>query len=729
MSRHGARNAALVFTALAVVFTWPLVHHLSDAIPGDLGDPLLNTWILGWDAQRFRLGVQGLRGVWDAPIFYPYRGTLGFSEHLFGIAMFVAPIVWWTGSALAAYNVAFILSFALAGTGMFLLARDITHRDDAAWIAGLVFAFAPSRLGHLGHLQVLMSGWMPLALWALHRFLATRSVKSLAAFVLFALAQCLSNNYFIYFLALAAAIVAAHGLYRARPEHRLSVLAGLTGAAAVIAGALTPIAIEYFRVRRTYGFGRTLSDASFFGADLGTYLHGNDGTRPPLTLWRFLPFVVKPGGAEGELFLGAAALVLAAAAIVVSYRRWRDPALASARVYGVVLVAAVVLSLGAAPTAWGVSLPIGDLYRALFQLVPGFDGLRVPARLSVVAGLAVAVLAGIGAANLFASVRPAIARALFVVCAAVIALEGCGAPLPMARVGADGHPDREAYEWIRDHAPGPILELPTGDFAAPLQSDLYEYQTLVHHQPIVNGASGYDGALGSFLGGSSSPFYEVASIGEGVRMLRSLGVRTIVVHPQAYADNDLPALTLAALAIDPQVVARRSFPGLEIYRLAPFDARERADGAVAAGQMKEIPLTAFSASANKSPDRVRLAFDRSLDTRWTTSSRQQGDESFVMTFAQPHDVALLRYNLTAPSSGHFPRHLVIQGTNEQGAVETLYDGPVLVQLGAALARDPIAVPMEIALGRNKITKLRLLQTGTTPDWWSIDELSLWERIY
>ena len=33
------------------------------------------------------------------------------------------------------------------------------------------------------------------------------------------------------------------------------------------------------------------------------------------------------------------------------------------------------------------------------------------------------------------------------------------------------------------------------------------------------------------------------------------------------------------------------------------------------------------------------------------------------------------------------------------------------------------------LGRNRITRLRLLQTGSTPDWWSIDELSLWERVY
>ena len=723
---NAARNAAVIFTVLAVAFTWPLVRHLSHALPSDLGDPLLNTWILGWDAGRL---PHALRGVWDAPIFYPYHGALGFSEHLLGIAVFVAPIIWLTGSAIAAYNVAFILSFTLAGVGMFLLARELTRRDDAAWIAGLAFAFTPARLGHLGHLQVLMSGWMPLALWALHRFLATRSWKSLAAFVSFALIQCLSNNYFIYFLALPAVIVSLQGLYRTRPEHRPAVLAGLSGAAAVVAAALTPIAMQYFRVRRAYGFSRTLSDASFFGADLATYLHGNEGSRPPLVLWRVLPFATKPAGSEGELFMGAMAMLLATAGIVAAGRRWRDPALSNARVYVAVLVAAVVLSLGAAPAAWGVSLPIGDLYRALFQLVPGFDGLRVPARLSVVAALAVAVLASIGAARLFARARPAVARTLFVACAAVIALEGFGAPLTLASVGADGHPDRDAYEWIRDHAPGPLFELPTGDFAAPLLSDLYEYQTLVHHQPIVNGASGYAAALSSLLGTSSSPFYELAWIGDGIRMLRSLGVRTIAVHPLQYADRDLPAPTLAALAADRQVVEHRSFPGVEIYRLAPFDQPDGPEGSAPGGRLRQIPVTAFTATANRSPDRVRLAFDGSLDTRWTTLAGQRGDESFAITLAQPHDVALLRYNQTAPSSGHFPRHLVIRGTDASGVVQTLYDGPILTQLGAALVRDPIAVPIEIALGRNTVTRLTLLQTGTTPDWWSIDELSLWERVY
>ena len=117
--RVEATLVACFFTILGIVSTWPLARHLGDVIPGDLGDPLLNAWILGWDADRLK---HGLKGLWDAPNFYPYLRTLAFSEHLLGIAVWTAPLVWLRGgSPIAAYNVAVIASFPLAGGGAYLL--------------------------------------------------------------------------------------------------------------------------------------------------------------------------------------------------------------------------------------------------------------------------------------------------------------------------------------------------------------------------------------------------------------------------------------------------------------------------------------------------------------------------------------------------------------------------------------------------------------------------------
>src|SRR3989442_8890959 len=130
------------FAALAVVMTWPLAAHATRTLPGDLGDPLLNAWILGWDAQRL---AHGLAGFWDAPILYPARHALAYSEHLFGVALFVAPIYWATANAVLAYNVAFIGSYVLAGTGISVVPHYLCGPPDATHLAGPVFSVRPYR--------------------------------------------------------------------------------------------------------------------------------------------------------------------------------------------------------------------------------------------------------------------------------------------------------------------------------------------------------------------------------------------------------------------------------------------------------------------------------------------------------------------------------------------------------------------------------------------------------
>ena len=107
-----------------------------------------------------------LQGLWDAPIFYPYPKTLTYSENLLGIAVLTAPVQWLTGNPVLGYNIAFLFSYVLAGSGMYLLAVSITGNRLAAVVSGVAFAFLPYRVAQLPHLQMLMFGWMPIGLWA-----------------------------------------------------------------------------------------------------------------------------------------------------------------------------------------------------------------------------------------------------------------------------------------------------------------------------------------------------------------------------------------------------------------------------------------------------------------------------------------------------------------------------------------------------------------------------------
>src|SRR5262249_14592806 len=254
------------------------------------------------------------------------------------------------------------------------------------------------------------------------------------AFVAAFAVQGLSNNYFVYVLAVPVLVMVLHAL-ASEPMKRTRLIAGLAAAAVVLFAAFAPIARVYFDVRHNYGQRRIMADAAGFGADAGAYLSGNDVMQPPLQVWRALPRVNKPPGPEGNLFPGALVLVFAAIALGTrspTPRRW---------VYGAIAIAGFALSLGAEPAVWGQRVPIGVVYRWLFQHVPGFDGLRVPARFSVVVLLAVTVLAALGFARVTAALSARARWAAALAACVLVAFEGVGGAMPLAWVQPHGRPD------------------------------------------------------------------------------------------------------------------------------------------------------------------------------------------------------------------------------------------------------------------------------------------------
>ena len=57
---------------------------------------------------------------------------------------------------------------------------------------------------------------MPIALWGLHRYFRARSLRALLVFAAAFVLQSLSNGYFMYYLAIPAAMVVLYEL--SRPE-------------------------------------------------------------------------------------------------------------------------------------------------------------------------------------------------------------------------------------------------------------------------------------------------------------------------------------------------------------------------------------------------------------------------------------------------------------------------------------------------------------------------------
>ena len=722
-----AAAVALGFLLLAVVFTWPVAAHLTTALPGDLGDPLLNAWILAWDADRL---ADGLVGLWQAPIFHPYANTLAYSEHLLGVAVPLAPVHWVFDNLLLTYNVAFLASFMLAGGGMYLLVRSLTGSRAAGLLAGIAFAFSPYRVNHVSHLQVLMSGWMPIGLWALHRYGRTSSRWALAGFVGAIVMQGLSNGYYLYFLGVPVAFVAGWLLWRAG-RRRARVLAELSVAALVIGIVFAPIAFVYYEARQSQSLVRDISEIDFYSADIAHYLEVDRDLR-------FWGGRLREGRPERALFPGATlaslALVALGGAVVARSGDARATAGGSRSLvwlYASIAVAAMALSLGPEPRAWGTPLlPVGP-YRLGMTLVPGLDGLRVPARLAMVVYLALSVLAGLALARI-GRIWPRRARALAAGGLAILVfLESLAVPVAVEEL--EERPfDDAVYQWLTDRPPGAVLELPVEGRHRNLQTLHtlgYQYRTLEHGHPLVNGFSGYTTALFDFL--PVAPLWNRAVTGQMLEGLRAIGVRYVIVHEALYQDRDLARATLRALRAERAGMA--GFYGVgpthvfdlgEVewpYRLPPDEPQ--LVGAV------PVPPTALRLSASHQPGQLGLAVDGDVDTAWTTGEPQRGSESLTLRFDRSREVTGVRIRLAGGTWGDYPRRLRIEGSAGGEAFDLhLHEDVVLPALIASFPRGDRNPAVDIVFPPARVTALRLRQLGSSEPWrWSINELTVWER--
>jgi hypothetical protein len=493
----------LVYGALAVAWTWPLAARMSWRIPHDPGDPLLVTWMMWWNTQ-----VAPLTSTWwNAPIFFPLRGAFALSEHVLGMAIFTTPIQLAGGSALFAYNAALMLSFALSGFFSFLLVRQLTGSTAAAFCAGVAYGFAPYRASQLSHLQVLTSEWMPLALYALHRYLETPRPRLLVLFGAAVLIQGLSHGYYIFFFGVLFACWLAWFVDWRREGRRGFAIV----AAYVIASLpLVPVLWTYRQVQGQLGLSRSLPEILQYSATFDAFKN----VPPMLAIW--------PDGeaqtGENYLFTGVTVVALLVAGFLV---RWVAPSGGTAshgeevrlkpeatgealswlppsggraegdhgsfrqpeairRTFLFYALAAVLmywLAMGPAAPGAGVGA-LAHPYTLLMWL-PGFTGLRVAARFAMLGVLCLSTAAGLALARLMTT-SPGMRKVLLPLVMLGLVVDGWMHPMPLGVP-----PGRLELPEVRN---GAVLELPADDARVSIAA---MYRSIAHGYPVINGYSGY----------------------------------------------------------------------------------------------------------------------------------------------------------------------------------------------------------------------------------------------
>jgi hypothetical protein len=545
--RFRAAAAALLYAALTVALTWPLARGLTRDVAGDFGDPLFASWAIAWDATH--LG----RGWWHANIFAPHPLALAYSEHFLPQALQALPIYAATRNPILCYNLLFLSTFVLSGLGMFLLARELTGRVSAGLVAGLAFAFAPYRITSIPHLQVLSSAWMPFVLYGFRRHFETRRARPLAGAAAAWIVQNLSCGYYLLFFSPVVVFYIAwelttRGLWRDRKE-----VLEVAAACAAVGIVTVPFLLPYLELRRLGFNPRSLAETRRFSADVYAYLTADPNLRvwgPILQAWPRAEGLLFPGltivalaalgtvggprrAGPGIVAIGAIVFACVVVALLLGYSI-RLPGLKITSLSRVVIVgaaaAAIIAAVSgpvrAALTAWlrtpaacfllvtlfaiamsfgpdirakGRTVAAASAYALFYDYVPGYDGLRVPAREAMIGALGLAALAGLGASIAERRLGPRVT----LVAGALIVLEAIAVPIPINQssteyadaalaplpatiaIGAELPP---VYRFAAQLPPSAVLiELPLGEPAFDIR---YMFYSTSHWKRLVNGYSG-----------------------------------------------------------------------------------------------------------------------------------------------------------------------------------------------------------------------------------------------
>jgi len=514
-------RAALVLAVYAVatlVMAWPVSVHPGSYQIGGGADPRLYIWTIGW-------GTHGLShhpwSVFDANIFFPHVLTLAYSENLLGSALIALPIVWATGDVLAATNLVAVLAVFVSAVGGYVLARQLGVSALAAFLCGLVFAFAPPYFTRLGQLHLIAIHWVPFGLAYFHRYLERGRAADLRWTLGFLSLQAVTSGHGAVFLLLGVVAMGAHRLgtgTRAAPWRRLHD-SGLPGVLLLVPAAL--VYVPYRLASREVPIERTLDDV---GLTLSSYVssptHVHQWLLSLLPAWDWLQ---QPP--DAFLFPGLVPLALAG----LAFRPGRSRPASHADRW--LFLAMGFLSL------WLAIGPPLSLWQWVHWL-PGLSFIRAPSRFTLLGTLALAVLAAMGFDRLtrqWAARARAIAAAglALLLLAECVQIPNTARPFTLEIPAAD--------RWLATlEGPIAIAEAPVSasrlDARRADVATQYMLHTLGHYHPTVFGYSGaepsdYRGVYDSLIGFPS---------GDSISRLADRGVTHVVVHLDYLTAEDRP---------------------------------------------------------------------------------------------------------------------------------------------------------------------------------------------
>ena len=511
-SRWGARVAAGAVSALATAIVARPWSFGRDAVfaQGDTQFTLVS-------ALHVLDALRDGRPWYAVPLSWPVAEGVLQSDWVAGAAVVGSPL-FALGVDPARVHVWLVLGMLWATT--FVAARAAAAwlgEGPAAWLAGIAIGLGPLQVLHGAHLNLVFHAPAVLAFVGAYVGVARGSPGRAAAAGLLA-GLTLPFGVYLGLHALAAAAVAGTTALLLAPERRRwFAWAGLLAGAAVGIAPTAPVLATYGAAARRLGVTIGAGEIRGESWDLADTLRPwptSAVERWIVPLWpaqadpaRFTPDLPNPGW------------VLLALAVWGAVVAWRGRRALGGPLVALVALGAIglVLALGPEVIVMGRGTGIPAPY-ALLRYLPGFDGLRAPARWLIFPNATVALLAAI-------AVRTARPRAA---AAAIVAVLLDFPTVPGQRVHdldvAPGYAAIDAFD-----APGALLDeaviLAQGPCGCQKKDAVRAAE--LHGRPLVGGAHARPVPGLTPVERYAAAWYEP----KHAAFLAAMGVRVVLDHP------------------------------------------------------------------------------------------------------------------------------------------------------------------------------------------------------
>jgi hypothetical protein len=258
--------AFILFSIILIIYRLPVLEHLNTHLfGGSKEDAGLYYWLFNFNKASL------VHSWYDTILFYPYTGTLAWSDNFIIPSLVTTPLDWLGLSTTAQYNLILLLALNLNSFFTFLLSYRLTGKFLASLTVGIFILFSSYINENLGHPQLLFIFWIPLTLIWLANFYNSKQLRWLLICSLTISFCFLTTVYYALFLVIFI-IVTCIALHSLNPSYlEKKYFPHYIGMFSLGLLPLIPFLLPYFNTQDLFG-KRALFEAFYFSASAPSFI-------------------------------------------------------------------------------------------------------------------------------------------------------------------------------------------------------------------------------------------------------------------------------------------------------------------------------------------------------------------------------------------------------------------------------------------------------------------------